>query len=280
MWQQEAPSRWVKRIVVAVAVLFVLAGCSSISESPDNVDLHPLVLYGEPDGDAHPHVGLVVFDVDGAPSHRCSGTLLSPTVLLTAGHCTAGTDTARVWFDAEIVDTKYPLGDGDAIEGTPDTFPGFDFANFPDAGDVGVVVLDDPVVLDTYGELADVGFLDALATKRGKQQTTFTIVGYGVQGTVPDFQADLERYRGTVMLVDLRSALTDGFNIQVSSNPGRGQSSGGLCFGDSGGPVFHGDSNTIVGVSSFVLNQHCVGAGFAYRADLETVDAFVGGFLD
>lgn len=36
---------------------------------------------GVPDGDAHPYVGLVVFyDEAGTPTHRCSGTLLSPTV--------------------------------------------------------------------------------------------------------------------------------------------------------------------------------------------------------
>jgi V8-like Glu-specific endopeptidase len=45
-------------------------------------------------------VGLVVFyNSAGSPLHRCSGTMVSPTTLLTAGHCTAGTAAARVWFD-------------------------------------------------------------------------------------------------------------------------------------------------------------------------------------
>src|SRR4029450_3761235 len=44
---------------------------------------------GQAAGDAHPYVGLVVFDVINAagqqvPSHRCSGSLLTPTVFLTA----------------------------------------------------------------------------------------------------------------------------------------------------------------------------------------------------
>ena len=53
---------------------------------------------GQPDNGEHPYVGLVVFDVDGTPSHRCSASLLTPTVVLTAGHCTEGTSAARIWF--------------------------------------------------------------------------------------------------------------------------------------------------------------------------------------
>ena len=43
---------------------------------------------GTPDGNRHPYVGLMVaIDSDGVPLWRCSGSLLSPTVFLTAGHC-------------------------------------------------------------------------------------------------------------------------------------------------------------------------------------------------
>ena len=57
---------------------------------------------GEPNRNRHPYVGLAVFDINGEPSHRCSVSLLSPTVVLTAGHCTVGTDAARVWFDPVV----------------------------------------------------------------------------------------------------------------------------------------------------------------------------------
>ena len=44
---------------------------------------------GELDGNDHPQVVLLLMDVGGAPAFRCSATLLSPTVVLTAGHSTS-----------------------------------------------------------------------------------------------------------------------------------------------------------------------------------------------
>lgn len=50
----------------------------------------------------HPFVGLAVFyDANGEFLWRCSGSLISPTVFLTAGHCAdtaEGAATARVYF--------------------------------------------------------------------------------------------------------------------------------------------------------------------------------------
>lgn len=78
------------------------------------------VKFGEPDGNDHPYVGLLVLDVDGEPAWRCGGTVLSPTVLLTAGHCTYGATGGRVWFEADveagIPDNGYPSGGGTSIE--------------------------------------------------------------------------------------------------------------------------------------------------------------------
>jgi secreted trypsin-like serine protease len=233
------------------------------------------ITYGQPDGNEHSYVGLVVFyDTQGTPTHRCSGTLLSPTVFLTAGHCTDGTASAQVWFDSEVTTASgYPLTGG--VKGTPYTHPDFG-KSFPNTSDVGVVVLNQAVNTNKYGELPKLGILDALATRRGHQDETFTVVGYGLQEVKPNFQADRVRYKATSKLVNLRSALTDGYNIHTSNNPGIG---GGTCFGDSGGPLFLDSTNTVVGITSFGLNQNCKGADFAYRTDIANAQNFILSFL-
>jgi hypothetical protein len=159
------------------------------------------VQFGELDGDDHPHVGLLVFDVGGSPAWRCSGTLLSPTVMLTAGHCTFGTSGGRVWFDSDVSAGRpgngYPFSGGTGIEFAEIyTHPDYIDEAFY-LYDVGVVILSEPVYLGSYGTLADVGLLDRLSVRRGQQDQSFTVVGYGLQSVVPTLQADLVRYQGT-----------------------------------------------------------------------------------
>lgn len=236
------------------------------------------VVWGEPDGDAHPQVGLLSFDVDGVPSHGCSGTLLSPTVVLTAGHCTWQTSAARAWFEPEIDDPAFPSGGGTAIEGTAYTHPGFDdFASYPNTSDIGVVVLDQPVHGVAYATLPELGSLDALDQRRGRTEQSFTIVGYGLQSIVPVERADLVRYRATPRLQNLRNRHTDGWSIQLSANAGA-RNPGGACFGDSGGPAFVGDSLVVAGVSSLVA-RNCVGTSWYYRMDTAHAQSFVTPFL-
>jgi hypothetical protein len=232
----------------------------------------------------HPYVGLVVFyDDAGEFSSRCSGTLLSPTVFLTAGHCTEGVSTARVYFEQDAgaefdpelgydPDTGYPLFGGVTSDELYNY--GFnDFQGFPNTRDVGLVILDAPVLLDEYASLAAAGSLDRLATRRGQQEVTFTVSGYGLSLSNPTKTLSLrERLMATSTLVNLRSALTDGYNLQTI---GRGNGRGGTCSGDSGGPVFYDATNVIVAVTSFGLNPWCRGVDFAYRTDQADVIAWI-----
>jgi Trypsin len=237
----------------------------------------------------HPFVGLAVFyDAEGEFSHRCSGSLLSPSVFLTAGHCVEGVTTARVYFQQDAGALFDPALGIDPVTGYPescltqpcttsDELHNFGYpAGFPNTKDVGLIILDEPITLTEYGALAAAGSLDRLATRRGRHDITFTVSGYGLSYTNPHITVSFrERLMVGSRLVNLRSALTDGFNIQTTNNPGIG---GGTCFGDSGGPVFYGgfSSNTIVGVTSFGISSNvCAGVDFAYRTDQADVIAWI-----
>ncbi|MCA9911717.1 MAG: trypsin-like serine protease, partial [Anaerolineae bacterium] len=139
---------------------------------------------GQPDGNGHPFVGLMVAqDANGAPMWRCSGTLISPTVFLTAGHCTeAPAAHVEIWFDADVESgipaNGYPFTG--EVGGTPYAHPDYNPNAFV-LRDVGVVVLDTEYITPVYGALPSLNQLDSLATRRGRQDTSFTAVGYGLQ---------------------------------------------------------------------------------------------------
>jgi secreted trypsin-like serine protease len=262
-----------RRFAALAAFLFVSCACAGSAGA---------VVYGSPDGDAHPYVGVVRFwDASGRYLQRCSGTMLSPRVFLTAAHCTAGAASARVWLTStapSISDVNAGVGDpGHA--GTPYTNPGWVGLVPPNTHDVGVVVLDAPVSgLSTFGQLPAAGQFDGLATQRGLQNQLFTVVGYGLQGVTPRYLELVQRYAGTAMFVADSSPFTAGYNFQLSSDPGAAHS-GGACFGDSGGPVFYGTSNLIAGVNSFLRGDNCVGSNFAHRVDLADENAWIRSFL-
>ena len=274
-----------------VALVAVVAGVLTITGSTATAISGNFVEDTE-----HPFVGLVAFyDEDGVFLHRCSGSLLTPIVFLTAGHCTDGATTARVYFQQDAGANYDPETELDPITGYPDYCAkgtrdvcvtsdelynyGFDdFAGFPNNRDAGLVILDRPIHILEHGVLATAGSLDELAARVGKHNVTVTISGYGVTRTNPSGRHELsfrERLMAKSTLINLTNALTSGYNVQVSANPGGGR--GGLCFGDSGGPIFSGgfESNVIVGVNSFVNSWTCGGVGFAYRTDTRAVIAWI-----
>ena len=241
---------------------------------------------GELDGTGHPYVGLMVAqDGNGDPLWRCSGTLLSSTLFLTAGHCTeAPAAHVEIWFDADVESgipaNGYPFT-GD-VGGTPYTHPSYD----PNAFyryDLGVVVLDTPFVMANYGALPQKDVLDQLAKRRGKKDVTFTAVGYGLQASFPDQASFLENNTRVRMVAHPRllqinvPGFTGDFSLLLSNN----HATGGTCFGDSGGPNFIGDSNVVGGVTSFGKNGNCAGTGGVYRVDrADDLDWLYGTFGD
>jgi len=265
---------------------------------------------GTKDGNQHPYVGLMVAtDADGAPMWRCSGSMISPRIYVTAGHCTFGAAGALVWFESDLEPDPSEYGypdnlvpkefdedgnptafvEGTAISGTPYSHPLYDDAGFF-LYDLGVVVLDEPAPgVDSFAALPtpdDYGIVDTYRTGR-KNGSTVTVVGYGLQELVegpivPDFdpklQSDKTRYETEVAVISVKGA--GGAGSRSNKLPGSGSfitsgdpTTGGTCPGDSGGPNLDGDTNLLVGITSFGFNANCKGPGGAYRIDrAEDVD--------
>ena len=270
-------------VVAAACVAVLAAGTAALA-----------ITNGVPDGDNHPYVGLLVFDAaPGQPAWRCSGSLISPTVVLTAGHCTDGAVAARVWFNEDVTYASVPFplypyggpGSG-ATEGTPYTNPDYRSPDNPYGGgkglpafsyrDVGVVVLDEPVSMDEYAELPDPGLIDTLKNKTG-----IDFVGYGVQyqaqipGNALPQPPPYYRWTGPRVRMYAPSQLVSGKFVhsaeymKLALNPGGG--SGGTCFGDSGGPDLLGGTSTVLAVNSYVTNVNCSGVGYSARVDIPEV---------
>ena len=146
---------------------------------------------------------------------------------------------------------------------------GFDnFAGFPDNHDVGVIILDKPVVLPEYGD-------DHRRRRDHRQQEHRAFVsGYGITDghAASDPSVSFrERLMANATLITTNDTWTDGFNLKTQGN---GDGRGGTCSGDSGGPVFYpSTSNVIVAVTSFgrtSLNV-CQGGDYSYRLDRQEV---------
>ncbi|MEN8113926.1 MAG: trypsin-like serine protease [Actinomycetota bacterium] len=255
------------------------------------------VTNGQPDGDDHPYVGLLVFDVDTpdgpVPAWRCSGALIAPDVVLTAGHCTDGAVAARIWFDERLQDDDgtflvpdYAGGGVVAIEGTPYTNPKYRSAENPYGGgnglpafsyrDVGIVVLDDPVDLGSFAELPEAGLVDTLQNK-----TDVDFVGYGVQeiihGGGPPFWTGLRNRMYAPSALVSGKFVHSAEYMRLALNPGGG--TGGTCFGDSGGPDLLGGTDTVLAVNSYVTNYNCAGVGYSARVDIPEVLDWINGFM-
>ena len=212
--------------------------------------------------------------------------------------------TARIYFQQDAGVNYDPTTQLDPVTGYPDycadstegvtcaTVSEGNIYNFgftgsltlPNTHDAGILILDQPIRLSEYGQLPEAGILDSLATSRGTQDTIFTVSGYGLSyknqphagKTDTSFR---ERLMAEATLVNVKSMLNAGFNLQTNGN---GAGKGGTCNGDSGGPVFLGaySSNLIVGITSFGLNSLCRGTDFAFRVDQPDVLAWIQGFLD
>ena len=223
---------------------------------------------GEPDGNDHPFVGMLAFyDGSGEYLHRCTGTLMTARVVLTASHCTDGTSSARVYFDSEVT-ADYRNGQGGVV-GTPVTHPAFNPNTL--RNDVAVVELHRAAdVTGPYPTLVGEGFLSRLKRAHELQDDRFVAVGYGgvPQFPPPIITFDLLRRKA----VSHYGGLTRN-NLHLHQNPNP-DGAGGTCFGDSGGPHFWKRTLKVVAVTSWG-DAICRTNDMTQRLDIASVQRFL-----
>jgi hypothetical protein len=273
-----------------IALLPVLMLALGISMSPAQASTG-----GTPDGNTHPNVGLILF-YDGTGRFRCSATLVSPTVLLTAAHCTDGTvGKTLVTFDSVIAEqppnpfpvaadpsvgfTEDEIAAAGYLSGTAFTHP--EYSNFTDLdnwNDVGVIVLDEPVTGIAPATISDLGRLDQISTSQ-LRRTLFTAVGYGTEVRKPESGPQKPQpmtYPLIRRYVDMPGQKVTPQILQTNGNEKDPFGTGGTCFGDSGGPVFLGGE--IVAVTSYGYTANCRYLGGYQRVDIAVVQDWLATF--
>jgi hypothetical protein len=272
--------------VVAAAAAVVMAGATPAGA----------ITGGQFDAEnVYDNVGLIAFYDDGV-RYRCSATLVSPTVLLTAAHCTFGTEGGTVvTFDNHLAD-EAPSGLPVAAKpakgytardvtsgyfyGTPHAHPQYsDFTDLDNWNDVGVVVLGKPVKGITPAPLAPENHLDGFV-QPALNETLFTIVGYGThveqaedgpRKPTPD-SYPLQREFADAPGQKLTSQI-----LQVNGNENDPRGTGGSCFGDSGGPSFSPD-DYLVTVTSYGYTSNCRYIDGLQRVDIPVVQDWLARF--
>lgn len=162
------------RTLFSLAAALTIVACNDAPTSGTDVNDPSFITHGTLDGNRHPATVLIIMDVNDAPAFRCSGTLIAPTVVLTAGHCAGEPNEfsgVRIFNEADVQsDPTYPFPGGpNTIEATSwKAHPQFTEALFF-LHDVGIIHLSEAVTLPSnqYGHLPSVGQLDALKPGTG-----------------------------------------------------------------------------------------------------------------
>ncbi len=240
-------------------------------------------------------VALIAFYDDGA-RYRCSAALVSPTVLLTAAHCTDGVDgMTAVTFEPLVDDappadlpraskpaagyTSADITGAGYLAGTGETHPEYsDFTDMDNWNDVGVIVLEQPATGVEITEIAEEGTLDTVA-RRDLRSTNFRAVGYGTevrkattgpQNPTPMSYPIVRRY------VDMPGQKLTPQILQTNGNENDNAGTGGTCFGDSGGPLLL--DGEIVGVTSYGYTSNCRYIDGYQRVEIGVVQDWLAGF--
>ena len=261
------------------------------------------ITFGQPDAGRHPYVTLGGGEAEGEAFVGCSGTLLSPTVVLTAGHCTVGYTLAHIRVGVvDTLDGEFPFGGEHSYDGTPYPHPDFCHIFLKDFGfgcsnnhglptwvshDFGIIVLSEPVptsIVNEYAQLPPAGVVDTLANK-----TLLDMVGYGAreQVHIPGeggkfWTFDWAPFRATSEFLSGDFVHSDEW-IRHSTNAAGDK--GASCWADSGGPILLSGTDIVIGVGTYAPTDvshwgECTSVTYSGRVDTPEILSWIQSFMD
>ena len=271
-------TRWKAIALFATTIGF---GCMSTTEIGDGLYA---ITNGTPDS-THTGVGAVVLAIGDRWFYSCSGSLISPTVVLSAGHCInallTGGYPMGVTFEEFVSQPLSSQVVATIIRGTGYVHPEFSPGDPHDWHDLGVIVLQTPVTDRPVSRLPSAGLLDQLdAMHMLGTGTVFTVVGYGLSGPTIPIHGDQ-----SVFLTDQRmSGRQDFLSLQkayVHAKANQNQDFDASCNGDSGGPEYLEIGGQEIEVSITDLGGTCKNGGdiYNYRLDIPGARSFLEQFV-
>lgn len=272
----------VARLVGAAVVSAALSGCTERPIAGPEPSAPSFIINGAPTGSDFASVGALLFDfnrdrVINGDDEWCTGSLIAPTVFLTAAHCVISSFTPPgtqfyVSFNSDLYDRSFKF-----IKATGYVFDpefGHDQA---DLHDLAVVFLPASATkgMKVY-QLPTAGLLGQLSAQNGLKDQIFVNVGYGTSNTrtgVPDFPYDGLRSTSESEFLGLQPAWL-GLSMNISAT-----GLGGDCYGDSGGPKFLKENLNVIVATVTTGDFPCRATSWDYRTDTPNARAFLGQFV-
>ena len=264
----------IAKLASAIALVSAAIACTDPSSSPTapaaRVPNGPqLITGGQPTGSAYGGVGALLGDIGGDDviDYLCTGSLISPTVFLTAAHCID--EPGTVYYISFAQDVIPIPALSSMIKSTTA------YASSDD--DIAVVILPNNSTsgIPVY-DIPSLGFVTDLYAQGELKNVDAILVGYGA-ARLRGQQTALDGVRkwatSKILLVTVSQVIVSG---------ARGKSGqGGACYGDSGGPLFLADQDPdlIVAIATSVLPAGCQAFAFYTRIDTASALEFLEPFV-
>jgi hypothetical protein len=244
------------RFLAPYSILLALSaeGCGSPA-APDVDTTSQAITSGAPDSTDSSAVFIVA--KAGGVTGGCSGVVVSPHVVLTAGHCSISDVTYSIFLGSNYNDpAAHALGDNYVNVTEHHAHPKYDASS--NLNDIGVLITDAPLPRPS-------AVLNRTRLAYGDVGRPIRIVGFGQ--TSGGSKTMGQRMEGQTTIADL-----DATTLTVTGLPN-------ICLYDSGGPTFMSQNgqDVVVGIHFIIDSTACNSQGTDVRVDAYA--SFVDGYI-